>query len=201
MANFAFLKTIIDKLSRHMTSYSKMQEMKRAIYAMRNGVVADALRSAGSPYRFIMGVNLPQLKEIAGRFGRDAALAAELRADTACRESQLMAPLVADPDAVDAVDAQKWLLGSTSREATDILCHALLRHRGDALDLARGALSGEVESDDVRYAGLRLLWNLVAKYPAEVLELAEAEIAAGRPSTSRMAQSLADEARFILGVE
>ncbi len=47
-----------------MTSYSRMQEMKRAIYAMRNGVVADALRSARSPYRFIMGVNLPQLKEI-----------------------------------------------------------------------------------------------------------------------------------------
>lgn len=152
-----------------MTSYSRMQEMKRAIYAMRNGVVADALRSAGSPYRFIMGVNLPQLKEIAGRFGRDAALAAELRADTACRESQLMAPLVADPDAVDAVDAQKWLLGSTSREATDILCHALLRHRDDALDLARGSLSGDGGSDDVCYAGLRLLWNLVAKYPVKCL--------------------------------
>ena len=184
-----------------MTSYSRMQEMKRAIYAMRNGVVADALRSARSPYRFIMGVNLPQLKEIAARFGRDAALAAELRADTVCRESQLMAPLVADPDAVDAVEAQKWLLGSTSREATDILCHSLLRHRDDAMDLARIALAVEDESGDVGYAGLRLLWNLVARYPAEVLGMAEAALVSGRTSTARMAQALADEARFILGIE
>ena len=32
---------------------------------MRNGIVADTLRKAGSPYRIIFGLNLPQISEIA----------------------------------------------------------------------------------------------------------------------------------------
>ncbi len=40
-------------------------EIKQRLYAMRNGVIADSLRNAGSPYRSIFGLNLPQLTEIA----------------------------------------------------------------------------------------------------------------------------------------
>ncbi len=182
-------------------SYNRMQEIKREMYAMRNGIVADALRKGGSPYRFIMGVNLPQLKEIAARQQPDPSLVAELRADTSCRESQLLAPLVADAGLLTAGEAREWIRTSTSREATDILCHALLRRRDDALDLALSCLGDDEADEDVRYAGVRLLWNLVNTMPEKVLEAAEAEAAAGYGSTATLARSLADEARFILGIE
>lgn len=182
-------------------SYNRMQEIKREMYAMRNGIVADALRKAGSPYRFIMGVNLPQLKEIAARQERDSVLVAELRADTACRESQLLAPLIADAEALTFAESIEWIRTSSSREATDILCHALLRRRSDALDLALECLSPDETNEDVRYAGVRLLWNLVSHSPDKVLDAAEAEAKAGFVSTSALARALAEEARFILGMD
>ena len=181
--------------------YNRMQEVKRDMFAMRNGIVADALRKGGSPYRFIMGVNLPQLKEIAARYGHDAELAAQLRADRACRESQLLAPLVTDADELTACEAREWINASSSREATDILCHALLRKRSDALDIALGCLSEEVTNEDVRYAGVRLLWNLVGQMPEKVLLAAEAEEKAGCASTTALARSLVEEACFILGAD
>ena len=182
-------------------SYNRMQEIKREMYAMRNGIVADALRKAGSPYRFIMGVNLPQLKEIAARQDRDSALVAELRGDTACRESQLLAPLIADADGLTPEEALEWIRTSTSREATDILCHALLRRRDDAFDIALVCLRPDETNDDVRYAGVRLLWNLVGRLPGKVLEVAEAEVKSGFVATTALARSLAEEARFVLGIE
>lgn len=175
-----------------------MQEIKREMYAMRNGIIADALRKAGSPYRFIMGVNLPQLKEIALRHGIDAGLAAELRADTACRESQLLAPMMMPSDMIDAAGAEEWIRSSTSREATDILCHSLLRDKDYALSLAARCLADDETDDEVRYAGIRLLWNLVNKAPAEVLPLADREQQRALPATLHLAASLADEARFLL---
>ncbi len=42
-----------------------MQQIKRRFFAMRNGVVADMLRRAGSPFHIIFGLNLPQIVEIA----------------------------------------------------------------------------------------------------------------------------------------
>lgn len=180
-------------------TYNKMQEVKREVYAMRNGVVADVLRKAGSPFRFIMGVNIPQLKEIAARRNPDPDLAAELRADRACRESQLLWPLLIDPATVTVEEARDWLRSSASRESTDILCLSLLRCRDDALSLALECLADVVAEDNIRYAGLRLLWNIVGKCPEDVLDAANLEIAASRPSTKHLAEMLAEEARFQLG--
>ena len=47
------------------TSFNEMQTVKRHFFALRNGVIADALRRAGSPFRIIFGLNLPQIAEIA----------------------------------------------------------------------------------------------------------------------------------------
>ncbi len=182
-----------------MTTYNNMQQIKRRIFAMRNGIVADALRKAGSPYRYIMGVNLPQLKEIASEYGTDAALADELIADTLSRESQLIAPMLMPRGEVDADRAENWLRGLKSREAVDVLCHSLLRHEPYAFALARKMLAGDdVES---RYAGLRLLWNLVNTRAAEILPVAESEATRGDDASLKtLAERLAEEARFMLGL-
>ncbi|MCM1028400.1 MAG: hypothetical protein NC484_02170 [Alloprevotella sp.] len=174
-----------------------MQEVKRDMYAMRNGVVAETLRRAGSPYRFIMGVNIPQLKEIAQRYGADMELAAMLRADVACRESQLLAPMIVPRGVLKVDEALEWLSGLTSHEAVDILCHSLLRHEGYALELARQCLVPSVPAI-LAYAGVRLLWNLVNVNPSEVKAMAMAESAKGRESTHVEMARIIEEVDFLM---
>lgn len=61
-----------------MSDFSRLQHVKRRFFAMRNGVIADTYRRAGSPFRIIFGLNLPQITEIAAEFAPDSELAAEL---------------------------------------------------------------------------------------------------------------------------
>ena len=42
-----------------------LQQIKSRFMAMRNGIVADALRKGGMPHKVIFGLNVPQLSEIA----------------------------------------------------------------------------------------------------------------------------------------
>ena len=52
---------------------------------MRNGIVADTLRKAGSPYRIIFGLNQPQISEIARVTGCNHEMAETLLADNHTR--------------------------------------------------------------------------------------------------------------------
>ena len=63
--------------------YRPMQAVKRHFFAMRNGVIADTLRHAGSPFRYIFGMNLPQLVETAEMTGKSRGLAEEWSAPAA----------------------------------------------------------------------------------------------------------------------
>ena len=45
-----------------------VQAMKQAFFACRNGVVADALRAAGDPHRYIMGCQLTDVASIVSHF-------------------------------------------------------------------------------------------------------------------------------------
>ena len=52
-----------------MSDFNPLQNIKRRFFALRNGVIADTLRRAGSPFKIIFGLNLPQLAEIAAELG------------------------------------------------------------------------------------------------------------------------------------
>lgn len=59
--------------------------------AMRNGIVGDIYRRAGIDcYKIIFGLNLPQMREIACDYEKDAELAAALWNDKTVRESRLL---------------------------------------------------------------------------------------------------------------
>lgn len=47
-----------------------VQAMKQAFFACRNGVVADALRAAGDPHRYIMGCQLTDVASIVSHFSQ-----------------------------------------------------------------------------------------------------------------------------------
>lgn len=135
----------------------EIREVKLQFFALRNGLLADMLRKqCALPHRIIFGLNLPQIKAIADRAGIDADLAAQLWADTDCRESRLLAPMVSDPSAAGHLARLEEF---RSVEEADVACHRLLRHCPGALAAAERALGSDTPL--TRYAALRLLLNLM----------------------------------------
>lgn len=151
--------------------YNRMQTVKRRFFAMRNGIISDTLRKAGSPFHIIFGLNLPQLVEIAEETGKDPVLAAQLWANTTTRESMLLAPMLVDASAVTVAQAREWIAGIPCAEVSDILCHRLLRHISGAWELAE-SLSDSPVGEWNDYTALRLLFNLLGSDPQRALGLA-----------------------------
>lgn len=151
--------------------YNRMQTVKRRFFAMRNGIISDTLRKAGSPFHIIFGLNLPQLVEIAEETGKDPGLAAQLWANTTTRESMLLAPMLVDASAVTVEQAREWIADIPCAEVSDILCHRLLRHIPDAWELAE-SLADSPAGKWSDYTALRLLFNLLGSNPQRALGLA-----------------------------
>ncbi|MDE6378423.1 MAG: DNA alkylation repair protein [Duncaniella sp.] len=147
------------------SGYSEMQLIKRRFFAMRNGVIADALRKGGSPYRIIFGLNLPQIVEIAAGQAHRRELAETLWADSGTRESRLLATMVYPVEDMSRDDAMRWLETAGDVETADIMCHRLLRRHPDAVAIA--VEHGDDERHEVRYAARRLMMNLLSAAPAD----------------------------------
>ena len=43
----------------------QIRQIKSDFFSLRNGEIADTLRKAGSPYKIIFGLQMPQLEQIA----------------------------------------------------------------------------------------------------------------------------------------
>lgn len=106
----------------------EIKEIKERFFAFRNGIVAQALREAGMPYKVIFGLQLPQIAEIARENGVDHNLAEALWADRECRESRLLACRLFDKTLVGKEKAIEMANDARTREESDILSFFLLRH-------------------------------------------------------------------------
>lgn len=179
-----------------MTTFNEMQTVKRQFFALRNGIVADTYRKAGSNFRIIFGLNLPQIVEIAEQTPHSAALADSLWHNTTTRESMLLAPMIYPREEFTQELARQWVAEVPSVEVADILCHRLLRHMPFAANLASSLADSDSEME--RYTGLRLMFNLVAQKPQEALAYARREAARNCQLTAHTAAMLADEAEFYL---
>lgn len=172
--------------------YNPMQTVKREFFAMRNGIISDTYRKAGTVFKIVFGLNLPQLVEIAGRTPHSRELAEALWANTTTRESMLLAPMLIEPETFSEEDARRWIASVCSYEVADILCHRLLRKTPYAWTLAESLMDSPVNEYD-RYVALRLAFNLVGSDPRRSLAIA------GRMPGDRVAEMLAEEARFLIG--
>lgn len=159
---------------------------------MRNGIVADALRRGGCPYRLVYGVNLPQLNEIASSLGPSVELAEQLHSDGDLRESRLLANMVYPPTEFSISTARQWCDDLRWSEDADILCFKLLRKVDFAPELAEELCSAD--STLKRYAGLRLWLNIVNKYPEKADKAAQAELDRLDSPLRQLASMLAEEA-------
>ncbi len=131
------------------------------------------MRRGGYGYKVVFGLQLPQLDSIASMTDRSAALAEELWADAATRESLLLAPMLYPPGEFTRAEALRWAGETPTTEVADILCLRLLRRLSYA-----GSLAAELacsRSEMVRYVGLRLAMNLFPGFASEAAELARAE--------------------------
>ena len=145
------------------TQYSEMQLIKRRFFAMRNGVIADALRKGGVDTPIIFGLNLPQIVEIAAEQDARPELAEQLWSDVRTRESRLLAPMVYPVELMSEDDAERWLVTAGNIETADIVCHRLLRRHPSAAALA---VKHAYDDDPMaRYTSRRLMLNLLAITP------------------------------------
>lgn len=188
--NFAIEKFL------NMGEFNEMQRVKRRLFAMRNGALADSLRKSGAPYRIIFGVNLPQLVEIAGEFGKNADLAERLWQNTTTRESLLLAPMLYPASEMTIATALRWGRGVTTAEVADVLCLKLLKY----LEFADELADKLVESGDdlQRYCGLRLMMNRFPNRLEHIRSMASDELERANPLTASLAKMMIDEVDFWL---
>lgn len=168
-----------------------MQLLKRRFFAMRNGAVADSLRRQGAPYRIIFGLNLPQIADIARDFGPDAGLALQLRANTATRESMLIAPMMYPAGDLTADMAYEWLADAPTTEVIDVVCLKLIKHM-DNPETVIERLSASEEPLH-RYAAIRLGANILPVSMDLVEEIARREYARRDPMTMTASHMLLDD--------
>lgn len=166
-------------------------EIKQRLYAMRNGVIADSLRNAGSPYRSIFGLNLPQLTEIAKELPQSAEIADSLRENADSRECQLLAPMLYPVGSLTQNHASEWIKSLKSQEAADILCMKLLRHQPYAMQLVDNFTTSN--SDMERYAALRLMFYFISGNIEKARNIASEEFNRNNPATKAIAYSILDE--------
>lgn len=172
-----------------------VREIKRRFFAMRNGVIADRIRSLGAPYKIIFGLTLPQVADIASAVPSSPRLARALWENSTTRESVMIAPMLFPAGEMDPGEALHWIETAPTTEAIDILCHRLLRHLPDAEKIALKAAGAE--ADMTRYAGLRLLINLFPSSATSVESVARQELESGCKLTASSARMILDEISYL----
>ncbi|MDE6382919.1 MAG: DNA alkylation repair protein [Paramuribaculum sp.] len=178
-----------------MTEFNEFQQIKRRFFAMRNGIIADALRRGGSPFKIIFGLNLPQIKDIAAELGVRPDLAKWLWENTSTRESMMLAPMLIDHAVITDDDASLMVMQSPSTEIIDSLCHSLLRH--SPLAYQWGMKWATADTSLLRYAAMRLLWHHIAAHATEIRPVAEAEMLKNDNLTAGIARQLVEEIDFL----
>ncbi len=119
-----------------------MTPLRKSFYSLRNGVIADTLRKGGLPHKYIFGLQLPQLKQLADQYRPtdnklSADLARALWADKDCREARILACYLMPPAELTQAEALAWAKDTLSREESDILAFRLLRYHSAAAQIER----------------------------------------------------------------
>lgn len=118
----------------------------KQFFALRNGILADAVRKAGSPCPRIFGLNVPQIAHIARQYGHDNDMARKLWKEKECRESRLLACYLFDPEDIEENEVSSLIADIQSVEEADMLTFRLLRNLPysrqllDSLNSSEGAV-------------------------------------------------------------
>lgn len=197
---------------RKLPEFNAMQRVKRRLFAMRNGDLAQQMTELGAKYRINFGLNLPQISEIARDFlpgGVERAtlpedidmadFARRLRENVSTRESMLIAPMLFPVEQLEEEEALAWARSVANPEIADVLCLKLLRNYAEAPRLVETLIADEANIS--RYVALRLAFNLLQLSkisPEWLLPIVEAEELRGCKMTSSLCRQLRDEIEFLM---
>lgn len=172
-----------------------LADIKKEFYTYRNGIVADALRKQGSPYKFIFGLNLPQLTEIAAHLEQSVEFAKLMLNNYTTRESQILASLILPKGIVDLRFALEWISKCKSQEAIDIFCLKQLSDKNLISKITDECCNSE--SDLMRYAALRLMFKILPDNTQYAKQYAAKELTKNNQLTRLAAMQLINEISFI----
>ncbi len=197
---------------RKLPEFNAMQRVKRRLFAMRNGDLAQQMTELGAKYRINFGLNLPQISEIARDFlpgGAEretlpddidmADFSRRLRDNVSTRESMLIAPMLFPVEQLTEAEALAWARSVANPEIADVLCLKLLRNYVEASRLVEVLI--EDEPDLSRYVALRLAFNLLQLgkiLPEKLLPIVEKEGKSGCKMTASLCRQLRDEIDFLM---
>lgn len=197
---------------RKLPEFNAMQRVKRRLFAMRNGDLAQQMTDLGAKYRINFGLNLPQISEIArdflpGGVEREtlpddidmADFSRRLRDNVSTRESMLIAPMLFPVEQLTEAEALAWARSVANPEIADVLCLKLLRNYVEASRLVEVLIEDELDLS--RYVALRLAFNLLQLgkiLPEKLLPIVEKEEKSGCKMTASLCRQLRDEIDFLM---
>lgn len=113
----------------------QLATIRQQFFALRNGILADQLKSAGVPHKMIFGLNVPQIAAIARTLQPSLPLAEALWQESS-REARLLACYLFPPQEVDRDYAMKLFNSILSPEEADMLAFRLLKRLHFAPEIA-----------------------------------------------------------------
>lgn len=113
----------------------KIKAIRTRLRLGMNGVVSQSMREKGVVYKLNFGLQLPQIREIAASFGKEAALARALWKED-IREFKILATLLHPEEEFELQDALQWISDAPYGEIAEQLCFNLFKNLYYAEELA-----------------------------------------------------------------
>jgi hypothetical protein len=134
-----------------------IKDMRGRLRRAMNGVASAGMRAQGIDYKLNFGVALPQIKEVALLYTRNAALAERLWKEDV-RELKIIATLLQPYEAFSPEQAERWVADIRYVEIAEQYCINLLQYLSFADALAAGWIHRE--EDFVQVTGFLLYARL-----------------------------------------
>lgn len=126
-----------------MTVSEKVKAIKRSFRLYMNGEASRSMRDKGLDYKINWGISQLELRNMAGQYGKDAALADALWVEN-IRECKILATLVMPATDMSYEQAGEWLAGITSVELAEVAAFNLFQH----LPFADALVADMLQSDN-----------------------------------------------------
>ncbi|MCR4774204.1 MAG: DNA alkylation repair protein [Prevotella sp.] len=121
-----------------------IKEIKKSFRLFMNGVASRSMREKGLDYKINWGLTLPQLKQLAAQYDKNAQLAIELWKDDV-RECKILATLLMPAEEMSIELAELWMEQTHSQEMAEMLAFNLYQH----LDFAPALAYKWMASEDI----------------------------------------------------
>ena len=110
-----------------MDVHEQVKEIKKQFRLFMNGVVSQSMREKGLDYKLNFGIELPRLKEIAGKFEKNHDVAQALWKEN-IRECKILAGLLQPVNTFYPEIADIWVEDMRYPEIAELTCMNLFQH-------------------------------------------------------------------------